>query len=301
MLDIKSPLREVKSQAEGAAASAFKGNISTPDKDRIKRPMNAFMVWSRVQRRKMITEHPKMHNSEISKKLGAQWKILGDSEKKPFIDESKRLRAQHMVEHPDYKYKPRRKQKTLQKKDRYSLPGNLTASDANPLSSNIEVAQRTDPYANFTGWPNVPYALLQEQLGYMQHPGLNSSQIQPMHMYDIGSSFHYNHMPSGQAYLNSSSAYNLTSPYNQQSSNAIAMGNMVSGVKTESNSPPPAITPHIQRVYSGDVRDMINMYMSLGGDESDQSSPHASRLHSIYQPYQNMGPGVNGNSSLDHI
>lgn len=71
--------------------------------------MNAFMVWSQIERRKICEVQPDMHNAEISKRLGRVWKTLTDSQRQPFIEEAERLRKLHMVEYPDYKYRPRKK------------------------------------------------------------------------------------------------------------------------------------------------------------------------------------------------
>ncbi|XP_072483539.1 transcription factor SOX-3 [Notamacropus eugenii] len=304
----------------GGAGSGSGGSSS--DQDRVKRPMNAFMVWSRGQRRKMALENPKMHNSEISKRLGADWKLLTDAEKRPFIDEAKRLRAVHMKEYPDYKYRPRRKTKTLLKKDKYSLPGNLLPPGTAAVNSPVGVGQRLDTYAHMNGWANGAYSLMPEQLSYTQHPGMNSPQLQQMHRYDMAGLQYSPMMPAAQTYMNAAAAaaaastYGSMSPaaaaaaaaYGQQpgaaaaAAAAMSLGSMGSVVKSEPSSPPPpAIGAHSQRACLGDLRDMISMYLPPGGDATDASSLQGSRLHSVHQHYQSAGTAVNGTVPLTHI
>jgi hypothetical protein len=84
-------------------------NSQLTSADRVKRPMNAFMVWSQLERRRISELAPEVHNAEISKRLGAKWKQLNKEQRRPYVEEAERLRLLHLQEYPDYKYRPRKK------------------------------------------------------------------------------------------------------------------------------------------------------------------------------------------------
>ena len=81
------------------------------NKSHVKRPMNAFMVYSQIERRKINELQPDLHNAEISKQLGVRWKRLTAADRQPYVDEAQRLRSLHVQEYPNYKYRPRKKPK----------------------------------------------------------------------------------------------------------------------------------------------------------------------------------------------
>ena len=125
--------------------------------------MNAFMVWARSRRKELADENPKLHNSEISKKLGAEWKSLPDDVKRPYIEQAKKLREELLKKFPNYKYRPKRKkQQQLQKKagglDYFAYSGLKSSSYGFPFSGTT--GQGSSPYQTYRYNPYHTYQMM---------------------------------------------------------------------------------------------------------------------------------------------
>ncbi|CAH1790740.1 unnamed protein product [Owenia fusiformis] len=73
----------------------------------IKRPLNAFMLWSKEFRTVFKEKNPNLNNTQISQLLGEGWRKMSNEEKDVYYLRSSSLMRQHSLAHPGYKYQPR--------------------------------------------------------------------------------------------------------------------------------------------------------------------------------------------------
>ena len=242
--------------------SEQENKLKNDESTKIKRPMNPFMIFGCEKRRKLAQVHPRMHNSEISKILGAEWKRMSDYDKSPYILEAKRLKEQHSIEYPNYKFKAnRRKPRQAIKKERPSFP---YAADINTIPTAMKF-----PYPS-PFFQDSMYGTMYPVMGNSNHPAYSS-------MY---SDFARQSMSSGGVLRTASAAPTTTASaadYYSLNKNAspIAAGNDYYGALSSKNEyysglHSSAAETRAERSSSGSGADIINLSDRYPSSESRQ-------------------------------
>ena len=178
------------------------------------------------------------------------------------VDEAKRLRAVHIQEHPDYKYKPKRRKPKQLKKDTYPTYSNMTPT----------IIPGMDPkYGSMTYQQAMPYGI--SSMNPELYGKMNAAYAYPAAYPIMYSNYPMSSMGTSGGGSGSGGAPSPTSSNGTRGYSAPSMGSPNSaGVITDSNA----------NTYrpSTDYMNSKNYYNSNSGQYSPIPAASASQAHS---------------------
>jgi len=81
----KKEQKSKKNSSSSSSSSKPKKKKRKKDPNEPKQPSNAYIFWSRENRKIVADENPKSNGKEINKLCGKKWKSLNDSEKEKYV------------------------------------------------------------------------------------------------------------------------------------------------------------------------------------------------------------------------
>lgn len=82
---------------------------SPQSNDKIPRPPNAWILFRKAKSKQLRETNPSMSVGEISAEASRQWRAMSDEDQGFYKQMAEEAKRQHMIQYPDYRYKPGRK------------------------------------------------------------------------------------------------------------------------------------------------------------------------------------------------
>uniref|UniRef100_A0A1L8DIH2 Putative transcription factor capicua mitochondrion n=1 Tax=Nyssomyia neivai TaxID=330878 RepID=A0A1L8DIH2_9DIPT len=147
-----NPAKTRRTQSCSAIEASTKDPQSPQTKKegaKIRRPMNAFMIFSKRHRALVHQKHPNQDNRTVSKILGEWWYALGPDEKGKYHDLATEVKEAHFKAHPEWKWcsKDRRKSSSSTKDGRGrtdSVDGTDSLDEKSPKTPGLDTAMQVN-------------------------------------------------------------------------------------------------------------------------------------------------------------
>ncbi|KAI8891211.1 HMG-box [Backusella circina FSU 941] len=123
-----------------------KENNNHRSQEKLKRPPNAYLLFNRDMRRKLLKQSPKMTVAEISKVVGDWWKALPDDQRQYYVKEASLLKEEHLKKYPDFIYTRRSKAELAEAKKLSKL--NKRTRDESELGIDSNMYNNSDEEGN---------------------------------------------------------------------------------------------------------------------------------------------------------
>lgn len=113
---------------------------------KIRRPMNAFMIFSKRHRAMVHQKHPNQDNRTVSKILGEWWYALKPEEKNQYHELASEVKEAHFRTYPEWKWcsKDRRKSSSSGKDARGRMDSTDGPDDMGPPTPSEHVGPGAD-------------------------------------------------------------------------------------------------------------------------------------------------------------
>ncbi|TFK30710.1 HMG-box [Coprinopsis marcescibilis] len=190
-----SPLSPPSTSSPTFSTSSLRIGQSKKGKSHISRPPNAFLLfrsefWAREKQKKNPVERD---HRDISRIAAHCWRSLDDTAKQVYYQRASKLREQHQIQYPTYKFTPapRKTRKKSKKTDENDARCALLASQLMP--EYVPSYSPPLPIVNATDWNRLPILQptprLPEQpnpiIGFESAFGDNNSSTIPFSAYPV--------------------------------------------------------------------------------------------------------------------
>ena len=161
-----------------------------------KRPMSAFLKYSKTRRREVKEDNPDMSNTDISRLLGEMWRNASPEERRPYREQEEKERAVYKAEIAKW----RADQARIEQERALAMPTTSSVSSATTESrldaSSDDIAnqhyhhhQQHQPHSAYDAKiPHVPYEYA-KRTNPLNHHDPNGSHFNEPHASSTGSQY----------------------------------------------------------------------------------------------------------------